>query len=136
VSQVVIMDSHRISESFRPTEEHLAGFERELGEHLRRHTGSATVAEETLEQARDYIAFCGRTPNTGVVAAPVCVISDETKADLYAAGLDGSWHGSSTTRTAVLRGSGAHADMLDPGHLEHNARLVRALLADSPDGSA
>ena len=132
VSHVVILDSYRISESFRLTEEHLADFERELGEHLRRHTGSATVAEETLDQARDYIDFCGRTPNTGTVAAPVWVISDETKADLHAAGLGGSWHGSSTTRTTVLRGSGAHADMLDQGHLEHNAGLVRALVDDSP----
>ncbi|MGW8702351.1 non-ribosomal peptide synthetase/type I polyketide synthase [Streptomyces eurythermus] len=134
VSQVVIMDSYRIRESFRLTEEHLDHFERELGEHLRRHTGSETVAEETLDQARDYIDFYARTPNTGVVAAPVCVISDETNTDLYSAGLGGSWHGSSSTRTTVLRGSGEHADMLDQGHLAHNTALVRALLSDSPTG--
>ncbi|MEU0400891.1 amino acid adenylation domain-containing protein [Streptomyces sp. NPDC006197] len=128
VSHVVVVDSYRISETFSLADEHLEAFERELGEHLRKHTGSETVTKETLDQAREYIDFCGRTPNLGAVTAPVSVISDEQKAELYAVGHEGSWHGSSTTRTAVVQGSGAHADMLDPDHLELNTRLVRNLL--------
>ncbi|MEE1751930.1 non-ribosomal peptide synthetase/type I polyketide synthase [Streptomyces sp. SP18CS02] len=128
VAHVVIVDSYRIRESFRLSDEHLKAFEHELGEHLRKHTGSETVAKDTLEQAREYIDFCGRTPNTGTVTAPVSVISDERKAEFYAVGQDGAWHGGSTTRTAVFRGSGVHADMLDPGHLERNTSVVQAIL--------
>ncbi|MFF7251138.1 amino acid adenylation domain-containing protein [Embleya sp. NPDC008237] len=128
VAHVIIIDSYRIHTSFSPTDEHREAFERELREHLRKHTGSETVTKETLEQAREYIDFCGRTPNAGTVAAPVSVISDEHKAEFYAAGREGTWHESSTTRTAVLRGSGVHADMLDPDHLPANTDLVRAIL--------
>ncbi|MGW4348239.1 amino acid adenylation domain-containing protein [Streptomyces sp. NPDC004690] len=130
VSHVVIVDSHRIDATFAPGPEHIEAFERELRDHLRKHTGSDALAEETLEQARDYIAFCGRTPNLGTVRARVTVVSDAHKAALYAAGERGSWHGASHRPTEVLRGAGAHADMLDPGHVEHNARLVRGVLAD------
>lgn len=56
------------------------------------------------------------------------MITDEDKAALYAAGELGTWHGSSTTATAVLRGSGNHADMLDTKHLPRNAELVRLVL--------
>ncbi|MGW0881879.1 non-ribosomal peptide synthetase/type I polyketide synthase [Streptomyces sp. NPDC002671] len=128
VSHVVIVDSYRIPESFSLADEHLQDFERELGEHLRKHTGSASVTEEVLGQAREYIHFCSRTPNLGVVAAQVSVISDEQKAEFYAAGRDGAWHGSSTTDTIVLQGFGVHADMLDPAYLEANTQLVRATL--------
>lgn len=131
VSHVVIIDSYRISASFRLADEHLAAFERELGEHLRKHTGSETVTKETLDQAREYIDFCGRTPNLGTVTARISVISDELKTELYAAGQEGAWHGSSTTRTEVLQGLGVHADMLDPGCLEHNTGLVRAVLTEA-----
>ncbi|WP_320782594.1 non-ribosomal peptide synthetase, partial [Streptomyces sp. CRN 30] len=137
VAHVVILDSYRISGTFEPTDGHLEAFERELGDHLRRHTGSRTVTEETLEQAREYIAFCARTPNLGAVAARISVISDERKTELYAEGLDGAWHGSSTTGTTVRKGSGAHADMLFPPHLERNAELVRgALNGTGPNGTA
>ncbi|NUP33710.1 MAG: amino acid adenylation domain-containing protein, partial [Streptomycetaceae bacterium] len=129
VAHVVIVDSYRIPESFTLADEHFAAFEHELGEHLRKHTGSEIVAEETLELARDYLDFCGRTPNLGTVAAPVTVISDERKTEFYAADMEGTWHGSSTTGTTVLQGSGAHADMLDPEHLGANTALVRAVLA-------
>lgn len=79
------------------------------------------------------MGFCGRTPNTGTVAASVGVVTDEEKAGLYAPGAPGTWHGSSTGGTHVLRGSGTHADMLDPKHLPRNAALVRALLTGDAD---
>ncbi|MER7516740.1 non-ribosomal peptide synthetase/type I polyketide synthase [Streptomyces sp. NPDC126499] len=136
VAHVVIVDSYRISETFALADEHLEAFERELGEHLRKHTGSEIVTKETLDQAREYIDFCGRNPNLGTVTAPVSVISDDQKAEFYTAGHEGSWHAGSTTRTAVVQGSGAHADMLDPGHLEVNTRLVRDILRGTgPHGS-
>ncbi|MEU9338939.1 amino acid adenylation domain-containing protein [Streptomyces sp. NPDC048290] len=128
VGDVVILDSYRIDSGFTPGPEHLAAFERELSEHLRKHTGSETVARETLAQARGYIEFSGRTPNTGTVGARVTVVSDEAKTAFYAAGERGTWHGTSTVRTEVLRGAGVHADMLDPGCVEHNAGLVREVL--------
>ncbi|RKT88760.1 amino acid adenylation domain-containing protein [Saccharopolyspora antimicrobica] len=128
VSDVIIMDSYRIGESFELGEEHLEAFERELAEHLRRHTGSEVVAAETREQARDYLDHSSRTPNTGTVRAAVSVISDEAKAEQYATGAPGSWHGSSATRSDLHRGSGSHAEMLDETHLPANAGLVRGIL--------
>ncbi|MFB8198768.1 non-ribosomal peptide synthetase/type I polyketide synthase [Kitasatospora purpeofusca] len=128
VPNVVIMDSHRIPESFDLADEHLQAFETELAEHLHRHTGSAAVARETREQARDYLRFCSRTPNHGVVAAALSVISDDEKVALYEAGRDGAWHGSSATRTAVFKGFGTHAEMLDREFIAHNAGLARSIL--------
>ncbi|PWW63313.1 non-ribosomal peptide synthetase/type I polyketide synthase [Actinokineospora spheciospongiae] len=127
-AHVVIMDSYRVPERFELAEEHIAEFERELADHLRRHTGSATVTEETVAQARDYLGYSSQTPNTGVVGAPVTVLSDESKAEKYAQGAKGSWHGTSTAGTVVLRGSGAHEEMLDGEHLEHNAALLLEVL--------
>ncbi|MEU6501697.1 amino acid adenylation domain-containing protein [Streptomyces californicus] len=128
VAHVVIIDSRRILTAYEPDASGIAAFEAELAEHVRKHTGSEAVTRETLAHASEYLAFCGRTPNTGTVAAEVTVITDEEKAALYAAGEHGTWHGSSTGATAVLRGSGVHADMLDAKHLARNAELVRATL--------
>ncbi|MFJ9977866.1 non-ribosomal peptide synthetase/type I polyketide synthase [Streptomyces cyaneofuscatus] len=128
VGHVVILDSRRIMERYEPGDEGIRVFEAELADHLRKHTGSDAVAEETLAHAAEYLTFCGRTPNTGTVNAPVSVITDEEKTALYAAGQHGTWHGSSTATTVVLRGSGVHADMLDPKHLARNAALVRTVL--------
>ncbi|MFJ6139194.1 amino acid adenylation domain-containing protein [Kitasatospora sp. NPDC092286] len=128
VPNVVIMDSHRIPESFTLGDEHVQAFERELAEHLQRHTGSDIVAQETREQAQDYLRFCSRTPNLGVITAPVSVISDDEKVALYAAGERGAWHGSSTTGTAVFKGFGAHAEMLDREFIGRNAGLARDIL--------
>ncbi|MGI8306317.1 non-ribosomal peptide synthetase/type I polyketide synthase [Saccharopolyspora hattusasensis] len=136
VSDVVIMDSYRIGESFQLGEEHLDAFEHELAEHLRKHTGSEVVAAETREQARDYLHYCSRTPNTGTVRAAVSVISDHDKAEYYAADAPGSWHGSSATRSDVHRGSGSHAEMLDEAHLPANAGLVREILAGGAGNDA
>ncbi|WP_234470171.1 thioesterase domain-containing protein, partial [Streptomyces sp. MBT70] len=129
VGDVVILDSYRIPACFTADADHLEEFERELREHLRKHTGSEHLAQETLDQAWDYIGFCGRTPNLGMVRAPLTVISDERKVAFYAAGERGTWDGSSATRSTVLCGSGVHADMLDPGHVAHNADLTRSALA-------
>ncbi|MEU0919303.1 amino acid adenylation domain-containing protein [Streptomyces cyaneofuscatus] len=128
VGHVVILDSRRIMERYEPGDEGISVFEAELADHLRKHTGSDAVAQETLAHAAEYLSFCGRTPNTGTVSAPVSVITDEEKTALYAAGEHGTWHGSSTATTVVLRGSGVHADMLDPKHLARNAALVRTVL--------
>ncbi|WP_032762541.1 non-ribosomal peptide synthetase/type I polyketide synthase [Streptomyces sp. CNS654] len=129
VDHVVILDSRRILTAYEPDASGIAAFEAELADHVRKHTGSDAVTRETLAHAAEYLAFCGRTPNTGTVAATVTVITDEEKAALYAAGEHGTWHGSSTGATAVLRGSGVHADMLDAKHLARNARLVRSVIA-------
>ncbi|MFJ6017422.1 amino acid adenylation domain-containing protein [Streptomyces sp. NPDC092952] len=130
VAHVVVLDSHRILEAYVPGPEHLEFFEAELSEHLRKHTGSDAVARETMDHATEYLAFCGRTPNLGTVSATVSVITDQEKTALYAADETGTWHGSSTTGTAVLRGSGVHADMLDPKHVARNADLVRDILRE------
>ncbi|MEI5527872.1 amino acid adenylation domain-containing protein [Streptomyces brasiliscabiei] len=132
VAHVVIVDSHRIPEPFDLADEHVEVFERELTEHLWRHTGSAVVAEETREQARDYLRFCSRTPNLGSVTAAIGVISDVRNAALHEPGRHGTWHGSSATGTAVLEGAGAHAEMLDHEFIAHNAGLARSIL----DGAA
>ncbi|WEH38140.1 non-ribosomal peptide synthetase/type I polyketide synthase [Streptomyces sp. AM 2-1-1] len=128
VGHVVVLDSHRITETYEPGEEGIRTFEAELGRHIHLHTGSEIVTRTVLEHAAEYLEFCGRTPNTGTVAAPVGVVTDEEKAALHAVGSPGAWHGGSTAGTRVLKGSGTHADMLDPRHLPRNAALVRALL--------
>ncbi|MFJ5226339.1 amino acid adenylation domain-containing protein [Streptomyces sp. NPDC088400] len=128
VPHVVIMDSYRILEAHTLADEHIEAFEHELRGHLRRHTGSESVASETLAQAREYLDYCGRTPNVGTVAGTVSVISDERKAAFYAAGQRGTWHGSSTGRTELLRGFGTHAEMLDDKYLAQNAKLALAAL--------
>jgi hybrid polyketide synthase/nonribosomal peptide synthetase FtdB len=129
VPNVVIMDSYRIKESFELTDMHLVEFENELRGHLRKHTGSDVVERATIEQAKEYIHFCNRVLNDGVITAPVSVISDEDKASMYEAGQYGAWHGSSTTGTTVFRGHGKHADMLDGAHVARNAAIARSILA-------
>ncbi|WP_329172792.1 non-ribosomal peptide synthetase/type I polyketide synthase [Streptomyces sp. NBC_01477] len=130
VPHVVIMDSYRITQEYGLPTEHIEAFERELGDHLRRHTRSETVTAQTLEQARDYLEYCGRTPNRGRVAATVTVISDEAKAAFYAAEQPGSWHAASTTGSRLVRGAGLHAEMLDEKPSQRNAALVLAALDD------
>ncbi|MBT2400484.1 non-ribosomal peptide synthetase/type I polyketide synthase [Streptomyces sp. ISL-100] len=128
VPHVVIMDSYRLLTPHSLADEHIEAFEQELRAHVHRHTGSETVTAETLEQAREYLDFCCRTPNLGTVAATVSVISDERKSAFYTAGQRGTWHGSSTTRTELLRGFGTHAEMLDEKYLAQNAELALAVL--------
>ncbi|MFB7915594.1 amino acid adenylation domain-containing protein [Streptomyces sp. NPDC056061] len=133
VAHVIVLDSHRVLEPYVPGPEHFKVFEAELAEHLLKHTGSEIVARETIDHAGEYLAFCGRTPNLGAVAATVSVVTDEEKTALYAADARGTWHGSSITATAVLRGSGIHADMLDPKHVARNAELVLGILREGGD---
>ncbi|MFJ2558369.1 MULTISPECIES: amino acid adenylation domain-containing protein [unclassified Streptomyces] len=133
VPHVVIMDSYRILEAHALADEHIEAFENELRGHLHRHTGSTSVADATLAQAREYLDFCGRTPNTGTVSGTVSVISDERKAAFYAAGQRGTWHGSSTSRTELLRGHGTHAEMLDEKYLARNAELTLAVMTGVTD---
>jgi hybrid polyketide synthase/nonribosomal peptide synthetase FtdB len=130
VPHVVIMDSYRIAEEYGISAEHTAAFEHELRDHLRRHTRSETVTAQTLEQARDYLEYCGRTPNHGTVTATVTVISDEAKASLYAAGQRGSWHTASSTVSRLVRGTGLHAEMLDEKPAGRNAALVLSALGN------
>ncbi|MFE9825916.1 amino acid adenylation domain-containing protein [Streptomyces sp. NPDC005791] len=129
VAHVVVLDSRRILQAYEPGDDGVQAFEAELAEHLSKHTGSDVVTAETLAHAAEYLTFCGRTPNTGRITGQVSVITDEEKESLHAPGTPGAWHGSSVADTLVLRGSGRHADMLDPGHLARNADLVRGLLA-------
>ncbi|MFR9727967.1 amino acid adenylation domain-containing protein [Saccharopolyspora sp. MS10] len=129
VARVVIVDSYRISTPFEVGDEQLAEFERELAEHLRRHTGTDVVAEETRDQARDYLEFCGRTPNTAVLDAPITVLSDPHNLPVHLTGEEGGWQDRSRCGAEVLRGSGTHADMLDREHVGANADLVREVLA-------
>ncbi|MEV0848027.1 amino acid adenylation domain-containing protein [Streptomyces sp. NPDC049954] len=133
VSHVVVLDSRRVMEAYEPDEEGVRAFEEELGRHLYQHTGSRIVTRTALEHAAEYLGFCGRNPNTGTVVAQVSVVTDELKAELYAPGMPGAWHGSSARRTRVLRGSGTHADLLDPKHLPRNAELVWSLLTGEAD---
>lgn len=135
VRGIVIVDSPRQVETFRLTELVLNAFDAELHDHLRRHTGSRVVAEETREQARDYLEFASRTPNTGTVRGSLAVITERGNAELYAPGGTGSWHGAAEGGTVVAHGTGAHAELLDAGWVEHTATLVRSLLAGpSTDG--
>ncbi|MQS11078.1 amino acid adenylation domain-containing protein [Streptomyces kaniharaensis] len=137
VSAVVILDSYRIPEAYALGDEHLAAFERELHDHLHRHTGSTIVAEETLEQARDYLEFCSRTPNLGTVDAPLSVVCDRDRLPFHASAERGTWHGTSTAGTAVYGGHGAHAEMLDAEYAARNAELASAILAGGTvDGRA
>ncbi|MGX9922376.1 non-ribosomal peptide synthetase/type I polyketide synthase [Streptomyces sp. NPDC002248] len=132
VAHVVVLDSRRTLEAYEPGPEVLKAFEAELGHHLQQHTGSEIVTAAVMEHAAEYLRFCGRTPNTGTLAAPVSVLTDEDKADLYEEGVPGSWHGSSAAGHRALCGFGTHAEMLDAEHLPRNAELVRRLL----DGEA
>ncbi|MGW0491351.1 amino acid adenylation domain-containing protein [Streptomyces olivaceus] len=137
VDLVLIMDSYRIAEAVALGEEHLAEFEAELAEHLRRHTGSEIVARETVEQAREYLAHCGAHPSLGVLDAPIAVISDQDKLLRFAADEPGGWHGGTAAGCTVREGHGRHAEMLDGSFLDGNAELVRALLAGgAADGRA
>lgn len=129
VSSVLLVDAYRVLDAFELGEEHLAVFERELHEHLHRHTGSRIVARETLEQARDYLEFCSRTPNTGTVKAQLDVVCEPDRLAVHVGGEDGCWHGASTTGTAVYVGHGDHAEMLDGEFAERNAELAGAILA-------
>ncbi|MBD0670318.1 hybrid non-ribosomal peptide synthetase/type I polyketide synthase [Streptomyces sp. CBMA156] len=129
VGSVLMVDAYRVTEAFDLGEEHLAVFERELHEHLHRHTGSRIVARETLEQARDYLEFCSRTPNTGTVTAQLDVVCERERLSVHVGGEPGSWHGASTTGTAVYVGHGVHAEMLDGDFAARNAELAGAILA-------
>ncbi|MER7584713.1 AMP-binding protein, partial [Kitasatospora sp. NPDC097691] len=129
VGSVLLVDAYRVLDAFDLGEEHVAVFERELHEHLHRHTGSRIVARETLEQARDYLEFCSRTPNTGTVHAHLDVVCERERLSVHVGGEDGSWHGASTTGTAVYAGHGSHAEMLDGEHAARNAELAGAILA-------
>ncbi|MDT0266525.1 amino acid adenylation domain-containing protein [Streptomyces sp. DSM 44915] len=130
VRHLVIVDSPRQLAAFELTERVLTAFDEELGDHLRRHTGSRTVAEETRQQARDYLEFASRTANVGTVDAALTVITEQDNAALYAPGAAGSWHGAGTAGTAVVRGVGGHAELLDAGWVERTAEQVRSALTD------
>lgn len=130
VPVVIIMDSLRITEPFTLGAQGLAVFAQELSEHLRRHTGSEIVALETLEQAKDYIAFCGRTPNTRTVDARVVVMAEEDGVARYRIGETGSWKRSSTTQADLVNAFGSHVEMLDQPSVVSNARIVASILAE------
>ncbi|MFE3500153.1 amino acid adenylation domain-containing protein [Kitasatospora sp. NPDC059160] len=129
VESVLLVDAYRVLDAFDLGEEHVAVFERELQDHLHRHTGSRIVAQETLHQARDYLEFCSRTPNTGTVRARLDVVCERDRLAVHTGGEPGSWHGASTTGTAVHAGHGSHAEMLDGEFAARNAELAATVLA-------
>lgn len=128
VSHVIIMDSYRITDSFKPAEEDLKKFEKELAEHFKKHTGSAVVQKHTLDQAKDYINFCYQVKNTGRVKAEVVLITENNPADPNRKVRESSWDGSSLTATRVYRGAGFHADMLDEENIHENAKIIADIL--------
>lgn len=128
INHVVIMDSYRIAETFEFKDEHMAEFELELREHLKKHTGSVIVENETLAQARDYIEFSSRTINKGSVNAAITVLADADKLEFYKSGHEGSWHACSKKSVTLHQGVGPHADMLDDKHAGGNAILLRKVL--------
>jgi hybrid polyketide synthase/nonribosomal peptide synthetase FtdB len=136
VSGVVIFDSYRITEQIELADEHLTEFEQELRGHVRRHTNIEEVAQETLEQAKEYIRSCYRRVSHGNVAAAVTVIAEEGSESRYAPGMPGSWHGSSATECVVLSGHGAHAAMLDRAHAAFNASQAQDALTGSVTDAA
>ncbi|MFF8611005.1 thioesterase domain-containing protein [Streptomyces sp. NPDC015346] len=133
VADVVITDSYRISESFEFGDHHLAAFEHGLSGHLHRHTGSDLVARHTLEQVREFIAFCSRSPGLGTVRARISVVSDQEEVPLYAADRPGSRPGASTTHATMLPGFGSHAGMLDEEFVARNAEPTRRVLTGGDD---
>lgn len=128
VSHVIIMDAYRITGSFKPAAADLEKFERELAEHFKKHTGSAAVQKHTLDQAKDYINFCYEVKNKGTLKAEVHLITEENPADPDRDAKESSWNGSSITATQVYHGVGVHADMLDQGNIEANAKIIADIL--------
>lgn len=133
VESVVIIDSYRIAETFVLKDVHIAEFEQELKEHLQKHTGADVVEKETLAQARDYIQFSSRTVNSGQVNAPITVVADASKFEFYQTGQQGSWNLSSQLEVNLHKGSGAHADMLDDGHVNKNAAFIMTAIASKSE---
>ena len=137
VSNVIIMDSYRILESFEFTDEDLKMFESELLEHLKRHTGSAVLQNHTLDQAKDYIQFFRRVLNIEPVKARVNVILEENTDDFhkptpYKLTKEESWFQSSHTATKMFVGYGRHADMLNTSNAAKNTEIIRRIVADYP----
>ena len=102
-------------------------------EHLQKHTGADVVEKETLAQARDYIQFSSRTVNSGQVNAPITVVADASKFEFYQTGQQGSWNLSSQLEVNLHKGSGAHADMLDDGHVNKNAAFIMTAIASKSE---
>ncbi|MBZ4018994.1 non-ribosomal peptide synthetase/type I polyketide synthase [Streptomyces purpurogeneiscleroticus] len=134
VSRLVLLDSYRFTEAGPLGAEQLARFEEGLRDRLGERAGTGPLAEETIGQARDYLAYCCRTPNLGTVAAPITVIAAERSGLSYVFGKRAGWQESSRTGAVRLDGSGTHDELLDPAHLGHNARLAREALAGAECG--
>ncbi|MER7396145.1 amino acid adenylation domain-containing protein, partial [Streptomyces sp. NPDC000151] len=134
VSRLVLLDSYRFTEAGPLDGEQLARFEDGLRDRLGLRAGAGPLAAETVGQARDYLAFCCRTPNLGTVAAPITVIAAERSGLPYVLGKRAGWQESSRTGAVRLDGSGTHDELLDAAHLVHNARLAREALAGAECG--
>jgi hybrid polyketide synthase/nonribosomal peptide synthetase FtdB len=135
VTDVLILDSYRITQACELIDELLAGFEHELRGHLREHINSDQLTQETLEQAKEYVRYCNRRVSRGTVHAVVTVIAEHGSARRFGPGMPGSWHGSSATRIDVVAGSGAHAEMLSPGHVATNGAHAQHALTGVADAA-
>jgi len=128
VSDVIIMDSYRITDSLTISAQLLDDFREELRQHFKKHTGSDKVEEHTMKQANNYIDFCYQQKNLQPVQAKVHLIVEENDADLHRENKLKSWEGSSTVSSHLYMGQGPHEDMLLGDCAKANAILIRTIL--------
>lgn len=130
VGDVVILDSFRITETVKMREQDFAHFEQELKAHFARHTGSNTVHEHTLAQARDYIDWCYKVKNLGQVHAKLHFIVEQN-AHAEAARLT-SWDAASDAEVITYQGVGKHEEMLMPDMMQAgNGAIMQSILQDT-----
>jgi hybrid polyketide synthase/nonribosomal peptide synthetase FtdB len=128
VSSVIMMDSYRITESFKPSESDLRLFEEEFRAHFKKYTGYSEVQEHTLKQARSYIDFCYDKMNRKNVQAEVHFIIENSPENIHADYRRKSWDGSSNNGTFVYSGMSRHAEMLDENYAPAHAEIIRSIL--------
>ncbi|WP_462179138.1 amino acid adenylation domain-containing protein [Pseudoalteromonas maricaloris] len=130
VGDVVILDSFRITETIKMREQDFAHFEQELKAHFARHTGSNTVHQHTLAQARDYIDWCYEVKNLGQVHAKLHFIVEQN-AHVEAARLT-SWDAASDAEVITYQGFGKHEEMLMPDMMQAgNGAIMHSILQDT-----
>jgi hybrid polyketide synthase/nonribosomal peptide synthetase FtdB len=128
VSNVIIMDSYRITDSLTISAQLLDDFREELRQHFKKHTGSDKVEEHTMAQANNYIDFCYQQKNLQPVNAKVHFIVEQNDSDPYRENKLHSWEGSSQLSSHLYIGQGLHEDMLLGDNAKANAAIIRSIL--------
>lgn len=128
VKDIIIMDSYRITNGYRPSEKDLIHFETELKRHFNMHTGSDRVQEHTLKQAKDYINWCYETGNHGTVQAPVHFIIEKNTADENHEVRMASWQGSSLNGDHIYYGKSRHEKMLSKKFAPMHAKIISDII--------